>query len=283
MPVQRITTIIVEPYLLVREGLSSLMESHTYRVVCSVGSIADIRSPSIAGDGQKLVILTAQAAGNAVSDAATIRRLWPDSKIVLLFEHASPDDFQKLLASEIDGCVPLFVSQDMLIKTLDLILLEDARIIVVAGARRSSIQPAMITDQSRSERKKLDGHQSSGAESDPLPNGIAVLDTQHRKNGISAPGLHDDNNGKLPVNQTRNLPKLSEREAQILDSLVKGHANKVIARTCSITEATVKVHLKSILRKIQVANRTQAAIWALEHGHSAEDIKNRLLKATEEH
>ena len=73
----------------------------------------------------------------------------------------------------------------------------------------------------------------------------------------------------------RNHPRLSEREAHILDGLVQGHANKVIARSCDITEATVKVHMKSILRKIQVANRTQAAIWALEHGHSA-DIKSRM-------
>jgi two-component system nitrate/nitrite response regulator NarL len=72
----------------------------------------------------------------------------------------------------------------------------------------------------------------------------------------------------------RNRPGLSEREAQILNGLVQGHANKVIARSCDITEATVKVHMKSILRKIQVANRTQAAVWALEHGHSADQIKD---------
>jgi two-component system, NarL family, nitrate/nitrite response regulator NarL len=77
----------------------------------------------------------------------------------------------------------------------------------------------------------------------------------------------------------RNVPKLSEREIQILDGLVKGHANKVIARTCDITEATVKVHMKSILRKIQVANRTQAAIWAIEHGYPADVISGRLLDA----
>jgi two-component system, NarL family, nitrate/nitrite response regulator NarL len=65
-------------------------------------------------------------------------------------------------------------------------------------------------------------------------------------------------------------PTLSEREIQILDGLGKGYANKVIARGCGITEATVKVHMKSILRKIRVGNRTQAAIWALEHGYSSE-------------
>jgi two-component system, NarL family, nitrate/nitrite response regulator NarL len=45
--------------------------------------------------------------------------------------------------------------------------------------------------------------------------------------------------------------------------LVAGHSNKLIARHLGITEATVKVHLKSVQRKIRVENRTQAAIWAL--------------------
>jgi two-component system nitrate/nitrite response regulator NarL len=60
--------------------------------------------------------------------------------------------------------------------------------------------------------------------------------------------------------------RLSERELQILRYLVAGHSNKVIANRLDVTEATVKVHLKSILRKIKAQNRTQAAIWALNHG-----------------
>ena len=79
------------------------------------------------------------------------------------------------------------------------------------------------------------------------------------------------------VPSLRNHPSLSEREAQILDGLVKGHANKVIARTCDITEATVKVHMKSILRKIRVDNRTQAAIWAMENGYAADGFNGRRL------
>jgi two-component system nitrate/nitrite response regulator NarL len=59
---------------------------------------------------------------------------------------------------------------------------------------------------------------------------------------------------------------LSPRESQVLTSLVQGRSNKLIARVCQISEATVKVHLKAILRKIQAQNRTQAAIWAIEHG-----------------
>jgi two-component system nitrate/nitrite response regulator NarL len=56
--------------------------------------------------------------------------------------------------------------------------------------------------------------------------------------------------------------KLSMREAEILGCLTKGEPNKVIARRLDITEATIKVHVKAILRKIGASNRTQAAMWA---------------------
>ena len=49
-----------------------------------------------------------------------------------------------------------------------------------------------------------------------------------------------------------------------------GEANKVIARKLDITEATIKVHVKSILRKIGAGNRTQAAIWANENLRTAD-------------
>lgn len=58
---------------------------------------------------------------------------------------------------------------------------------------------------------------------------------------------------------------LSDRETQILRGLIEGQSNKTIARAFDIMEATVKVHVKAILRKIGVQNRTQAAIWALGH------------------
>jgi two-component system nitrate/nitrite response regulator NarL len=60
---------------------------------------------------------------------------------------------------------------------------------------------------------------------------------------------------------------LSSREAEILSSLMEGIPNKLIARKLHVTEATVKVHVKAVLRKIGAANRTQAALWAKGHLH----------------
>lgn len=59
---------------------------------------------------------------------------------------------------------------------------------------------------------------------------------------------------------------LSNRETAILRCLVHGYTNRAIADELRLTEASVKVHLKGVLRKIQATNRTQAAIWALNHG-----------------
>ncbi|MQP67603.1 response regulator [Niveispirillum sp. SYP-B3756] len=59
---------------------------------------------------------------------------------------------------------------------------------------------------------------------------------------------------------------LSPREMQILACVLSGHSNKAIARRLVITESTVKMHFKNAMRKINASNRTQAAIWAMEHG-----------------
>lgn len=61
-------------------------------------------------------------------------------------------------------------------------------------------------------------------------------------------------------------PNFSVRENDILRYIVRGSPNKRIAVELSITESTVKVHLKTILRKLGVNNRTQAALWAMKNG-----------------
>jgi two-component system, NarL family, nitrate/nitrite response regulator NarL len=249
----RPATIVVESRLLVREALKLLMEESSYRVVCEVGSISGIGLPTIGSDEPRLVILGAQSADTALIEAVSARRLWPDSKIILLYEYASPDDFQKLLKSEINGCVPLFASPDTMISTLDMIVTRDVRVMVVPDSNHAVIQPVQAKEPHQSAIKS----QSDVAEYD-----ISV--------SIGAMHAKSPTNGAGASNQQR-VPRLTQREAQILDGLVKGHSNGVIARTCDITEATVKAHMKSILRKIRVDNRTQAAIWAMANGYSVDE------------
>ncbi|SOB78808.1 two component transcriptional regulator, LuxR family [Sphingomonas guangdongensis] len=60
--------------------------------------------------------------------------------------------------------------------------------------------------------------------------------------------------------------RLTEREVEILNLLSLGYPNKLISRKLDISDATVKVHVKALMRKLQVQNRTQAAIWARRQG-----------------
>jgi two-component system nitrate/nitrite response regulator NarL len=74
-------------------------------------------------------------------------------------------------------------------------------------------------------------------------------------------------NSERPILRVAARPNgLSDRETAILRCLVCGYPNKVIADQLQMTEASVKVHLKAVLRKIQASNRTQAAIWAINNG-----------------
>jgi DNA-binding NarL/FixJ family response regulator len=75
-------------------------------------------------------------------------------------------------------------------------------------------------------------------------------------------GTRGETNQLSPRAMT-SLTPLSIQQQSILRCLIQGDSNKGIARKLAISEATAKVHVKAILRKIRVHNRTQAAIWAM--------------------
>jgi NarL family two-component system response regulator LiaR len=72
--------------------------------------------------------------------------------------------------------------------------------------------------------------------------------------------VRDTSPGRGPLNQ------LSPRETEVLALLARGRSNREIARTCAISEETVKAHVSSILAKLHLADRTQAAIFGLQQG-----------------
>lgn len=60
--------------------------------------------------------------------------------------------------------------------------------------------------------------------------------------------------------------KLSPREREIIIMLARGDSNKEIARVLNLSESTIKIHVQGILRKLNIAKRVQAAVYAVEHG-----------------
>jgi len=63
-----------------------------------------------------------------------------------------------------------------------------------------------------------------------------------------------------------NLSQLTSRETDILALLADGQSNKLIARNLGITEGTVKLHVQSVLRKLRLHSRVEAAVLAVENG-----------------
>jgi len=65
----------------------------------------------------------------------------------------------------------------------------------------------------------------------------------------------------------RELSQLTEREREVLKCLADGQSNKRIARSLSITEGTVKVHVKNLLKKLSFRSRVEAAVWMAQQAH----------------
>jgi len=69
-----------------------------------------------------------------------------------------------------------------------------------------------------------------------------------------------------PAAAPQGKDRLRPREREILVLLAAGASNKAIARELDLAESTVKIHVQSILRKLSLASRVQAAVYAVEHG-----------------
>ncbi|AJG58010.1 response regulator [Bacillus cereus] len=72
--------------------------------------------------------------------------------------------------------------------------------------------------------------------------------------------------GRSAVKKEDPFSMLTKREQEVLQEIAKGRSNKEIAAELHITEQTVKTHVSNILAKLEVDDRTQAALYAVKHG-----------------
>jgi len=87
-------------------------------------------------------------------------------------------------------------------------------------------------------------------------NGHVVL--SKKVSDLMVRGLHEE-----AQKESRNNTELTQRENEILLLISKGMSNKEIARKLEIVETTVKVHVKHLLRKLNLRSRVEAAVWAV--------------------
>lgn len=222
-------TVIVASSRLLREGIASLLQGTCFKVVTAVGNPSELANHELTDQTLAIVGIDWPNGSHdrAGESIRLLRSLMPCSKVVLMAEAYAPVDLQGVLALAPDGYILNIDSRDLLVKSLKLIFLDQQ--IFVLG-RPTAAQP-------------------NGGDDTQFP-GRAL----------------DSKSGRPHVfREKANGIKLSHRERQVLIYLAQGESNKGIARVCHISEATVKVHLKAILRKTNMRNRTQAAIWAIEH------------------
>jgi DNA-binding NarL/FixJ family response regulator len=74
-----------------------------------------------------------------------------------------------------------------------------------------------------------------------------------------------------PVSDDGLIEPLSEREVEVLRLLAQGMTNKDIAQTLILSVRTIEAHLRNIYGKLGVRSRTEAALWAVEHGYGADE------------
>lgn len=101
---------------------------------------------------------------------------------------------------------------------------------------------------------------------------VAALRDIHTGKTVVAPTLTQilaevvQGKAEIPAAETSPFDDLTPRETEILGLLAEGQSNKVIARNLGISDGTVKLHVKAILRKLDVHSRVEAAVMAVEHG-----------------
>ena len=94
-------------------------------------------------------------------------------------------------------------------------------------------------------------------------NGKVQLHPEVAKNLMTA--IAENEVGSISQTQTRDISELTAREIEVLQLITEGLSNQRIAEKLVISEKTVKSHVSSILSKLHLEDRTQAAIYALKH------------------
>jgi two-component system nitrate/nitrite response regulator NarL len=223
-----VNIILIDSQRLFREALHSILETPPL-VVVAQGSSPDEALANLPADTSlHLAVCSFASDAEAESQLGNIRSLrerYPNLKSVILTDCQQASVLLKAVRIGVEAFLSRNVSVDVLCRTLELVML--GQYLLPTSLAQLLLDPlqAMPADISPSARELL-----------PLP---PVLPDQRR------------------------TTTLTPRECEILQCITDGRSNKEIARRLNLTEATVKAHVKALLRKTQMTNRTQAAIWAV--------------------
>jgi two-component system, NarL family, nitrate/nitrite response regulator NarL len=232
-----IATVIVDRSSLFRAGLIHTLSGTRFKVRAFKSSLAEVPESLVLRRAPLLLIIALDTqTDEELSHLEQLKRANPELRVLTLSNHFDPDRIVCAIEAGADSCLLRNETPaDVLVRTLEL---------VIAG---KTVLPEGFAEWVRA---GMSLKQANGE--------ISVIAPALETNAIALARI-----ASRPV-----IPaQLSARELDILDRLTKGASNKMIARDLQVAESTVKVHVKAVLRKIQVQNRTQAAMWAVSHLH----------------
>jgi len=224
---QSFATFIVGKSVLIREGIARILSAANFRTLASV-SCADDLSPSKL-QSHPVLVLIVHAGGDfeaAVEQIELLRERHPKARIAVVADHYRLDEMVSAFRAGASGYFIDVMTCDVFVKSIELVMMGE-----------TIFPPAFMSSILRYESDHF-------AKAEP----------------------RNDNERAITFTAERSTTQLSPREKSIMQCLIAGDSNKCIARKIDIAEATVKVHVKAILRKIRVQNRTQAAIWGMNNG-----------------
>jgi DNA-binding NarL/FixJ family response regulator len=229
-------TVLIGKSVLIREGIARILRAANFRTSASV-SCADDFSPGTLQPHQLLFLIvhTGDDFDVVLEQVALLRDNHPSGRIAIVADHYQLDELVSAFRAGANGYFVDVMTCDVFIKSIELVMMGE-----------TIFPPAFLS---------------------------FVLDSGSDHIGKRAP--RDETKQAILVRTEDTIaPQLSPRERSILHCLIEGDSNKSIARKIDIAEATVKVHVKAILRKIRVQNRTQAAIWGMNNGSLARPIND---------
>ena len=235
--------VVTHPSTLFHNGLRQLFTKSRFRPVRIVTSLNDELETYLRTQGS-CVWLT----GVETSIAATtvlVRKVVganPGVKAVILAPAQNAEDIAAVLKAGACGFLCQDICGERLLKSLELIALSEM-----------VVHPQFAW----SPANENSGHGCAESEDRCGVRSDALMHQSLKSRSVASCASDEAENGA-----GQGIPSLSRRETLILRALMQGASNKVIARNLVITESTVKVHMKAILRKLRLQNRTQAAIWA---------------------
>ena len=300
--------VLIESNAILRGGLERVLTDRGFVVSHTLKSIAEL--PEIAAATNRLTVILSSGRNSGLEqEIAQIRSMQSNAAIILLGGRYSIQSAIEAIQFGANACLDDETTPDAFFRSLEFASNDVMLMCLSDRARQIAVEPVapfapaiaaarVAPDASVAPAARVEA--AGPSEKMPVVAGVAAQVNVASFAAAPSPAAPPQAPKAVEFHHARAVeinPKegdafsfsersgdtqFSPRERSVLSLLQKGEPNKKIARDLGLTEATVKVHLKSILRKMGANNRTQAAVWALKYNgsHHSDDMHGKVLNGS---